>query len=599
AGPNDRVQVRPDRMVALGQVVLDSSQISGTVQELGVWFKQAPEPQAGHGQAAGNLAPGEADQPLGGTAGRAAPRPQSRRLPEAAPAGPTGSTGTTTSMLALPRSADTHGSPTESPQHFEIVGRLLQAKVLLEEKTSELDELTVEGDVRLTETRTAQPGELPVVVRGERIEVIHASRPYREVTVTGNPARFEGRGLTLSGSDPASSIRLEGGANRLGIDAPGWMELPLDRDLEGRPLDNPGRLRVQWQRRMTFDGLTARFEGSVVADSRQPQSTARRQETDLSTEMLDVIFARPVRFDEFEDRHGQPEVERIVCQGGTLLENRSFDERGPLSLDETRVADVNLNLVSGDTIAGGPGRVTTVRRGSPELLASRVKSPELRVEGPEAGSENRSTLAPRPSPLAPHPSSGPDENRLTCLNVRFQGSLEGNLHHREMAFHDRVRTAYGPVDSWQAALDPDDPDTLGPDGVLITCEQLSVAEMRLPTGRDRAMELEALGNVVVKGRTFTARAPRMTYADAKELLILDGNGHADAELYHQKYVGAPLLRSLRAQNLLRTHHARSPLRRRPLAGVELSRVWQTALDSGVPECSGRSTTSASRPLRLG
>ena len=53
------------------------------------------------------------------------------------------------------------------------------------------------------------------------------------------------------------------------------------------------------------------------------------------------------------------------------------------------------------------------------------------------------------------------------------------------------------------------------------------------------MELEASGNVVVEGRTFTARAPRMTYADAKQLLILAGNGRTDAELYHQKQVGAP------------------------------------------------------------
>jgi hypothetical protein len=53
------------------------------------------------------------------------------------------------------------------------------------------------------------------------------------------------------------------------------------------------------------------------------------------------------------------------------------------------------------------------------------------------------------------------------------------------------------------------------------------------------MELAASGNVEAQGRTFTARAPLITYSHAKELLILDGEGRL-AELYHQKRVGAPL-----------------------------------------------------------
>ena len=62
--------------------------------------------------------------------------------------------------------------------------------------------------------------------------------------------------------------------------------------------------------------------------------------------------------------------------------------------------------------------------------------------------------------------------------------------------------------------------------------------MPLPTGKDRAMELEASGNVVVKGSTFTARAPRMSYTDAKQLLTLEGDGRTGAELFHQKQIGA-------------------------------------------------------------
>jgi len=128
--------------------------------------------------------------------------------------------------------------------------------------------------------------------------------------------------------------------------------------------------------------------------------------------------------------------------------------------------------------------------------------------------------------------------------VSFQGPLAGNLHNRELAFNDRVKTIYGPVDSWQATLDPDGPDGLGRHGVLLSCDQMTVADVPLPVGDGRAAELTAQGNVVIEGQTFTARAPRMTYAEAKQLLILEGNGRTHAELYHQEQVGAPFSKVL-------------------------------------------------------
>jgi len=357
------------------------------------------------------------------------------------------------------------------------------------------------------------PDESPVVVRGESIHVVDAGTPRRAVTVTGSPAHFQGRGLGLTGSN----INLNCGTNRLWIDGPGWMDLPLDRDLDGRPLRDPGRLRVQWEQRMTFDGRTARFEESVLATSRQS-----RQKMDLHTETLDVGFLQPIRF---ADVDNQPEtkIERIVCDGGVLMESRSFQEQIQSSLGHLQVAEMEINLVNGQTTARGPGRMTTIRRGASDLLTS------------PAGQ----------SPTSPHSTpTDSDQNRLTYLNVRFQGPLSGNLHNREFAFNDQVKTIYGPVDSWQAKLDPDGPDGLGRRGVLLSCDQMAVAQMPLPTGDGRAAELRAQGNVVVEGQTFTARAPRMTYADAKQLLILEGNGRTHAELYHQKQVGAPFSKVL-------------------------------------------------------
>jgi len=55
-------------------------------------------------------------------------------------------------------------------------------------------------------------------------------------------------------------------------------------------------------------------------------------------------------------------------------------------------------------------------------------------------------------------------------------------------------------------------------------------------GRSTA-ELEAIGNTLVEGQTFTARAHKLSFAEAKDLLILEGNGSADAQLFRQARLG--------------------------------------------------------------
>ena len=477
AAQNDRARLQPDRMLARGNVLLNSPQLGGAVEQLEVWFEQ--DPSAGH-QAAEAVSD-RRPVPRGvEVAGHNAAYPQTVR------------------RLMAPQ------AETPSQQHFEILGKLLRSRVVLRGEQSELSELMVEGNVRFSETQTARPDERPLVVSGDRIHVVGANTPGAAVTVTGSPAHFEGRGLGLTGSN----INLNRGTNRLWIDGAGRMDLPLDRDLEGRPLPDAGFLQVHWERDMAFDGRTARFNGAVVA---------AQQHRHLRTETLEVGFQEPIRFAE-AGSGSRPQPEEIRCGGGVFMENRSFDEVGQASLERMEVADLVINLTSGATSAAGPGRVATVRRGSADLLASRPGTPAI---------------------IRPDTRPQPGDDRLTYLNVRFRGSLLGNLHQRQMTFHDQVRTIYGPVDSFDATLPDDDPDALGPRGAILTCDQLGVAEMIAPSGNGRAMELEALGNTLVEGRTFTARAVRMTYAEAKDLLILEGNGRTDAELFRQEQVGGP------------------------------------------------------------
>jgi hypothetical protein len=122
--------------------------------------------------------------------------------------------------------------------------------------------------------------------------------------------------------------------------------------------------------------------------------------------------------------------------------------------------------------------------------------------------------------------------------LEFQRGASGHVHRREIAFSDRVRGIYGPVKSWEEQLTGNDPRMLGEGGMLLSCDQVKVAQLDVDRGPTRApIELEALGNVVVEATTYTARAERMTYTQAKDLLVLEGTGRADAVLTRQTQVG--------------------------------------------------------------
>ena len=476
---------QPDRMQADGNVQLGSPEISGAVDQLQVWFE--PDKKA-----------------LGGyrtrieKTGSGSP-PQTHRLPSLTP------------------TRQPPGVVAKKPsRHFHVTARLLQARVILrdreDERDSELAELTIVDRVELVETQTETPDDKPIIFRGDRLHAGDVSRPEAWVEMTGRPARFEGQGLGLSGAN----INLNRGTNRLWVDGPGFMDLPpLKNDLQGRPITNKnaGPMQIHWRKGMNFDGRTVRFEESVVATSEHQQ---------LRTELMEASFQQVIRFNEAEDQMQSdepPVIERISCQGGVRMDSRSYENGEQQSIENVEVRNLVINNASGAMTAQGPGWVKSVQRGKPDMAA---------VSG--LGTSNAQPGG------APEPAD--DEDGFTYLHVRFQGSITGNVHQDEMTFHDQVRATFGSVPSWQATLPDDDPDALGDEGALLGCEHLSVVAMPSPMGKGRSIELQANGNTTVEGRDFMARGTRMTYDQAKKMLILEGDGRTDATLFYQEKIGA-------------------------------------------------------------
>ena len=141
------------------------------------------------------------------------------------------------------------------------------------------------------------------------------------------------------------------------------------------------------------------------------------------------------------------------------------------------------------------GRERPPRRGRPVGQRGRNRHRRPARGGAAVGTAHGKTAAKPPS------------DQLGCVHVRFQGGITGDIRH-EATFHDQVRAAYAPVDSWTASLDTENVEALGPNGALLHCDELSADNLAAPASKTPGLEFVAAGNAVLEGGgdQFTARA---------------------------------------------------------------------------------------------
>ena len=470
---------QPDRMVAINNVVIDSPQLTGRPGRFEVWFQHIG-PAIAENKQAGDF----------------------RNGPEEVVAAPVGQ------IPALPASGPQTPRTQPSPQRFDVAGQLLRVNVHRAGALLAVSDVTISGQARFSETVTAKPGEKPLVLLADDIHVRGADTPRTVADLVGRPARVEARGLTLLGA----KIQFDRAANKLSINGPGETIVSADRDLQGRSTKATQPINIGWHDRMEFDGRVIRYRGQVIARTAQQQ---------LSTAEMDVHVDPPILFAEPPRDSQRVELSRIACRGGVLLENRAVSESGDVAaLEWMNTIDLTVDQKSGEIAAQGPGWLKTVRRGSTAPLAG---------SAPSAG---RTKQQPA--------QSNAKTQGLVYFFLEFQRGAAGHVHRREIAFSDRVRGIYGPVKSWEEELTGNDPRQLGEGAMLLTCDQVKVAQLDVDRGPSRApIELEALGNAVVEAAMYTARAERMTYTEAKDLLVLEGTGRTDAVLTRQTQVGGP------------------------------------------------------------
>jgi hypothetical protein len=472
-------------MLARKEVRLKSPQLSGRVEQLEIWFEEAKD---GGRLAAASTRRDAADE--------------------------SASTNPIAAMVQPSPQAATPLPPTTPTRQYELVGRAVSARVTLGGPEPKVPYLRVEEGVRILETQTSRPGEQPLLLRGDRLEAFDITAPTTgRATIAGQPAHFEGGGLSLTGAN----ICVDCNINRLWIDGAGRMDMPMPAGglmgLQNQPgLQNAappqgqpapaGAITVDWRRRMEFNGSEVVFEQSVVATSPHQQ---------LRTGTMTIEFARPVRFSEMKAQES-PQASEIRCRGGVAIDNQDVDaQQQPLSVNRMHVVAMVVNLLNGEMKAEGPGSLNSVQRGGG----------------------------------AAQPGTAGNPNQLNCLHIEFQGAASGNFQRELLRFRDQVHTAFAPVTNWDAVISTENPDLLGPGGAVLRCDQLALARVIAPLGTQKTTECVADGNANVEGKTpdgktFVARGQQIKYDEAKDLLILQGDGRNPAEIQRQRQRGDPV-----------------------------------------------------------
>jgi hypothetical protein len=302
--------VVPERMMAYGSVDIQSSQLSGKMNELVIDVEYL----------SGGLTLGS---PAGGNS---------------QPGGP--------SLL---------GGGAASPRSYTIDGDTLNAEVTVREGNMAVRALDAKGDLLFRESAIGDAGTQPLVVRGRELIVRKADTPAAEISLKGAPASITAQGMSIN----AVEIQVNRGTSGAMIESPGQLRIPMNRDLMGEPLADPEVLEVNWQGGMNLANDRVTFQGDVVA---------RTSSGHLNTNRLVAVLSQAIQFDGAANRD-QIQLAQIECWEGAAAQFVQRDSIGTTSVHKMYLESISANQISGEISGTGPGWLESVHLSTSETPA--------------------------------------------------------------------------------------------------------------------------------------------------------------------------------------------------------------------------------------
>jgi len=584
--PDGKVpQALPDRMEADGRVDVNSPILRATVEKMQVWFAyqqpiaainsqspqstlvEASDTRNGPSPLIGNKWIG--NNPLTSVAaiptGQAFP-PIQNTLPGALSLLP--STGMAAPPLKQPISPSNpsvkNGFLTANPSSPLIVtAKTMRAKVLRSGSQNRIEDLILEGSIELTKNQLSEESPWPFTITGDQLQLSQMQNDASDITIVGQPAKVTvGSGWVI-----APELKLKQSQSQFWIDHPGELVIPveaLQKSLAtptsntnlvslpstfssplpvnglspSRPAPKEGGNsirwhvppRLQWGKRMTFDGRTARFGGGVTLNCRMETDPKTLWHIEASSNQMLVVMDQPVALRNANNTNPSPQsqIAMIRLEDNVDIQAVQTDlDSKRRSIEHLKIPQLDIMVASQTWLGHGPGELWSRRLGNDNPI----------------GGVSRSANPSNPS--NPTVADRFAENVKQCIHLSFIGRMEGNMERRSATFYERIEALIGPIASWDDALNVHTVDRLGRNQSLLFSDQLDIfdasglswnqsPDRNLGAANNAAWEIAASGRVQMQSSTETGDvivlANALKYAAISDTVRVEGSQQQPARI---------------------------------------------------------------------
>ena len=484
------------------------------------------------------------------------------------------STGIAAAPLKQPVStigpARTTGLLTANPTSPLIVtAKSMRAKVLKISNQSRIEDLVLDGSFALTKSQVTDDSPWPFTATGEQLQLSQTQNDASDITIVGQPAKV----AVGSGWVVAPELRLRQSENQFWIDHPGELVIPIEAlqknfssqastNLVSLPsaikssvssnstepkrspsLDSGSQIRwheppkVQWGKRMTFDGRTARFGGGVTINCRMETDPKTLWHIEARSNQMTIEMEQPVSLRN-SSRSNQPsksQVSVIRLEDNVDLQAVQTDlEMHRRSIEHMKVPQLDIMVPTQLWLAHGPGEIWSRRLGN---------------DNPIGG------VLPATNPSNPAITDRFAENGKQCIHLSFIGRIEGNMAQRRATFYDSIEALIGPIASWDDALNVHTLDRLGRNQSSLRSDQLDIFDAsglswNQPQNVNRgavnnaAWEIEARSRVRMDSNTETGdvliQAGALKYAAISDTVRIEASPQQPAQISKTQVNAAPI-----------------------------------------------------------
>lgn len=464
----------PDRLTAIGNVVIRSPQLAGRTHSLSAWFRYLPDEE------------------------------------------PKGSSNDTSDGFTLP-GGNANG------ESYAIEADQLQLEIALRGRRAEPMNLTCLGNVVFREARPANPTDAPMVLHGQRLIVSDLDSDAKRIAIHGDPgggnqparpAEMTARGVTLI----SPAVFIDEGANRAWIDGAGEAHVNLNHGLSGKRLSGkrlsgqqstePYPVKIRWQDGLNFNGRQVAVDGDVFIEG--PENWLR----------CDQLIGTLTRKIEFGEGTGgiKPDVAQIDVRGNVVIDQRERDAGGLTAHHRMELEQLSINQQTGAIRGQGPGWLRSVHYGQQldSLTSQGGASPTT------SAADNSSLHFLRVKFV--RGLTGNLHDRILTFQQRVQtvyGPVDSWEQELDINRPETLPPSAITLRSNELTVN-EDPTAR----VLRRAGGVPIG--RIESGAMGPVEMTAVGNVDIKGTSgdqqkFQAVANRASYSQQKDVFYLQGN----------------------------------------------------------------------------